>query len=417
MTARRKGGQFLSLFRKDFLMAVNTINDKVKERIRFPISDAELERRYSLISAAMKEQDIDIVIASNDNMYLGGYVRYFLDIPGENAYAISSVFTKDGDLFSISTNNPATPLPPEWCARQIKERLAVAYFRTLDYTGTYDASIMVDIAKRVGAKKIGLIAPNILGSTMVDYIRENSGAVVVNFTRAIDEIKAVKSEEELGRVWQSADMHDRGFDYVKSILKPGMYEYELRALVRAWLVMEGSEEQLIMMGSATGGTWTPFGTSYYHGRQIQEGDDLLFMIEANGPGGYYTEVGRTFCLNEPSQALVDIWETSKRIQHELAVALKPGVKISDMHKMYDRLVLEAGFPKERRLLMHGQGYDLVEWPGTQADDEGIIKEGMVYAVHPHLNNELASGYCCDDYLVTKDGCVRMHKHPQELVLV
>ena len=64
-----------------------------------------------------------------------------------------------------------------------------------------------------------------------------------------------------------------------------------------------------------------------------------------------------------------------------------------------------------------RSYDLVEWPGTQPDDEGIIKEGMVYAIHPHLNNSLASGYCCDDYLVTKDGSIRMHKHPQELVLV
>ena len=398
-------------------MAVDTINEKVRERVRFPISDAELERRYALISAAMKEQNVDMVIASNDNMYLGGYVRYFLDIPGENAYAISSVFTKEGDLYSVYSGNPATPTPPEWCARHIKERLATPYFRTLDYTGNYDAIVMVDIAKKIGAKKIGLISPNILGSTMVDYIRANSGAEVVNFTRTIDEIKAVKSEEELERVWQSAKMHDDGFEYIKSIIKPGMYEYELRAAVREWLWLNGSEEQLIMMGSATNGTWTPFFTSYYQGRQIQEGYDVLFMIEANGPGGYYTEVGRTFCLSEPSQALSDIWDTSKRIQHALADALKPGVKISDMHKLYQKLVTEAGFPEEHRLLMHGQGYDLVEWPGTQPDDEGIIKEGMVYAIHPHLNNSVASGYCCDDFLVTKDGSIRMHKHPQELILV
>jgi Xaa-Pro aminopeptidase len=398
-------------------MPKNTINESVRERVRNPISDAELERRYDLISKAMKAQDVDLIIASNDNMFLGGYVRYLLDTPGENAYPLSAMFTKEGDVFSIFSANPATPYPPEWGARQVKERFGTPYFRTLDYTGTYDAKVMVDFAKKIGAKRIGLVAPNLLSSVMVDYIRENSGAEVVNFTRPIDEIKAVKSEEELQRVYQSAKMHDKGFEFIRSILRPGMYEYEVYAEVKRWLINYGSEESLLMQGSATGGTWTPFFISHFHGRQIKEGDDLLFMIEASGPGGYYTEVGRTFCLGEPSRELVDIWETSKRIQHQLADALKPGVKISDMFKLYDRLVLEAGFPEERRLLMHGQGYDLVEWPGCQPDDEGIVQENMVFAIHPHLNNEFASGYCCDDYLVTKDGAIRLHKLPQELLLV
>ena len=398
-------------------MISNTITEAVQERIRFPLSDDELVRRYDLVSAAMRERDIDLIIMSNDNQYLGGYVRYFLDNPAEQAYPISVLFTKDGEVFSINSGNPAAPIPFAWCSRRIKERFAAPYFRTLDYTSEYDARIMTELAKKTGAKRIGLIAPDLLNYVMVDYLRENSGAEILNFTRTLDEIKAVKSEEELERVYDSAKMHDLGLQYVKENARRGMYEYELRGDLKSYLIKLGSEEQLIMMGCSPRGKQAPLLHSFYQGRQIQEGDDLLLMIEANGPGGYYTELARTFCQEAPPQALTDIFATARGIQHAIAREVKPGVKISDIHALYQKLVTDAGFPPENRLLMHGQGYDLVEWPGFQADDEGILEENMVLAIHPHLIKEDVSGYCCDDYLVTKDGAVRMHEFPQELIVL
>ncbi|MDR1816229.1 MAG: M24 family metallopeptidase, partial [Clostridiales Family XIII bacterium] len=377
----------------------------------------ELKRRYALVTAAMKEDGVDLIVMSNDNQYLGGYVRYFLDIPAEQAYPTSALLSSEGDLFSITSNSPMTPLPPEWAGRFIKERLAAPYFRSLDYTSEYDAEVMADIAKRVGAKRIGLVGKGELNVAMVDYLRERSGAEVVNFTRQVDRIKAVKSEEEIGRVKQSAELHDAGLAYLQEILKPGMHEYEIRAEVQSFLVKQGSEEQLIMMGSGPTGVRVPFLHSFYHGRKVEAGDELLFMIEANGPGGYYTEIGRTFMLGEPSRKLEETFGASKRIQHKLAAEARPGRKISELHALYNKLLAEEGYPEELRLLMHGQGYDLVEWPGFQSDDEGVIEENWVLAIHPHLNNDFASGYCCDDYLVGKDETVRLHRFPQEIVRV
>ncbi|MDR3296243.1 MAG: M24 family metallopeptidase [Clostridiales Family XIII bacterium] len=395
----------------------NMSNAIFKERIRFPISDAELKRRYDAVSKVMHEQDVDLIVMSNDNQFLGGYVRYFLDIPTEQAYPVSAIYAADGDLFSVTSGNPANPLPPEWAGRFIKERLAAPYFRSLDYTGTYDAKIMVKIAKDKNAKRIGLVGADELNCVMVDYIRENSSAEVINFTKPIDKIRSIKSQEEIEKVFLSAKMHDKGIEFARSILKPGIYEYEIRAEVKSFLVKLGSEEQLIMMGSAAGGAWTPFLHSFYQNRQLQAGDDLLFMIEANGPGGYYTEIGRTFSLGEPSEKLLETFAASREIQHTLAKRALPGAKIQDLHRAYQDLLAERGYPEEHKLLMHGQGYDLVEWPGLQSDDAGVIEENMILAIHPHLNNEYASGYCCDDYLITKDGAKRMHKTPQEILKI
>ncbi|MDR1571085.1 MAG: M24 family metallopeptidase [Clostridiales Family XIII bacterium] len=387
------------------------------ERIRFPISDAELKRRYEAVAAAMKERGVDLIVMSNDNQFLGGYVRYFLDIPTEQAYPVSALFSADGDLFSITSGNPDAPLPPAWAGRFIKERLAAPYFRTLGYTAGYDARLMVDIARRKGSKRLGLVGMDELNCVMVDCLRADSGAEVVDFTGVMDGIRSIKSEEEIRMAWASAEMHDKGMEFARSVIKPGVFEYEIRAELKRFLINCGSEEQLVMMGGAAGGTWTPFLHSFFQNRRLGEGDDLILMIEANGPGGYYTEIGRTFSLGEPSEKLVGIFADAREIQHGLAKLAVPGAKIPDLHRAYQRMLAEKGYPEERRLLMHGQGYDLVEWPGFQPDDDGEIKENMILAIHPHLNSESASGYCCDDYLITGEGAKRMHVTPQEILTI
>ena len=43
------------------------------ERAVNPISTSELERRWKAVSAAMAEQDIDVLVMQGFNEYIGGY--------------------------------------------------------------------------------------------------------------------------------------------------------------------------------------------------------------------------------------------------------------------------------------------------------------------------------------------------------
>ena len=47
----------------------------MNERIVNPISDQELERRWSAVRAGMRERGIDALIMQNTNDWLGGYVN------------------------------------------------------------------------------------------------------------------------------------------------------------------------------------------------------------------------------------------------------------------------------------------------------------------------------------------------------
>ena len=56
---------------------VTGVPEEFKTRIRFPMSDREMKRRWSTVQTVMQEQGIDVLIAQNADQYLGGYFRYF----------------------------------------------------------------------------------------------------------------------------------------------------------------------------------------------------------------------------------------------------------------------------------------------------------------------------------------------------
>ena len=64
-------------------------------RVNAPISTAELERRWRAVRAAMTEQRIDALVMQANNDFMGGYVKYFTDVPATNGYWASVVFPKD----------------------------------------------------------------------------------------------------------------------------------------------------------------------------------------------------------------------------------------------------------------------------------------------------------------------------------
>ena len=398
---------------------VTGVPEEFKTRIRFPMSDREMKRRWSTVQTVMQEQGIDVLIAQNADQYLGGYFRYFTDLPTEQAYPMSVLFSAKGEMTTITSSSPYNPLPPAWFRRGIGNRLGAPYFRTFHYTDLYDAKLMEAYICDHKCKTVGLIAPSLLNYKLVHYLKTALPDVTfIDATELIDEIKAVKSEDEIQAIRRTVALHDQVLQMVPGILHPGMYEYDLRAEVNKFLISKGSEENLVMMGSAPQGTPTPKLHSFYQNRRIEDGDDLVFMIEANGGGGYYAEIVRGFCIgHQPSKELQYAWDLSRELQDFTAELVKPGSDCAEMLEIYNNKLVSYGLQPETRLFAHGQGYDLVERPAFFKGETMKVKENMFFAIHPEINTGKAFGNYCDQYLVTKDGAVRVETTPRQIYVI
>ena len=389
------------------------------ERLRCPISDAELQRRWKLIREAMKSKGIDSLVIQNNNKWLGGYVRYLVDIPGEHAYPKTVFFPVDDEMsLIVSGGDPLPPSPPDWAIRGVKTRSRQPYFRTLNYTNHMDAELLVDYVKKRNDKRVGLINLGSMDAAFYLQVKEHLPNVeFVDMTNEFDAVKAIKSPEEIELIRAAVEVQDIIFAAVPTLIRPGVAESNIRGELVKMLFDLGGEEFLIMIGSSPRGKNTGQSHPFYQHRQIQNGDQVLIMLEVNGPGGYYAELARTWSLGaEPHPELLKAFEAAKEAQHLGASLLKPGALPMDVVNAINDFMVSKGYLADQRIVAHGQGYDLVERPGFQPGETMRLQNNMNLALHPIALTPDQSMYafCCDNYLMTENGAERLHKTPQEI---
>ena len=267
---------------------------RIKE-LRKPISTGELDRRFKAVRKAMEKEKLDCLIMQNNNQFLGGMTRYFTGVPATNGYTMTVIFPLNTGITIISHGGPPLPAgPPDWAIHGVKERINLPFIPPLTRTNDMDAKAAVETLKKLDVKSLGVVAPATMCAFMYNYIRENLPDLTMKYaTDLVDEIKAVKSDEEIEVIKETAKMQDIVWGAAVAMVRPGVREYEIRSEIQRLCRNWGSEEQLIMVGSQPAGTPAPQKPDFYQNRTLQEGDQVCIMPEVNGPGGYYCEMSRT----------------------------------------------------------------------------------------------------------------------------
>lgn len=392
-----------------------------EERIAVRISTNELERRWKAARRFMQRNKIDYLVIRNDQDYLGGNVRWFTDLPAQNGFSRTVIFPVDEEMTLIShgARPPGAANPPPWAVRGVKNRLGAPYLSSLHYTSTYDAELAVGVLKEKKGATIGLVGQSFLPVNFCEYLRKQlPGSNFIDATDAIDQLKAVKSPEEIGWIKRTAEIQDMAVDYAREVIQPGKREFEVFAEIQHFTAVNGCESGIILVGSGPSGTPVKFMGRHFQNRVIESGDQLSILIELNGPGGFYTELGRIFSIGSPCQELQDAYGVAREAQKVTLDLLKPGMAPGDVWHAHNDFLENRGFSPDRRIYAHGQGYDLVERPAVRYDEPMKIEAGMNIVVHPTLVNESVWAVVCDNYLVTENGVSPcLHKTPKEIIVI
>jgi Xaa-Pro aminopeptidase len=377
------------------------------ERITTPISTKELERRWAAARKEMRERNIDALVMQNNSDWLGGYVKWFTDIPATNGYPKTVVFHADEPMTMVEMggfNTVRNLKGADLVHRGIGELIGSPSFLAVNYTDNYHADTIIPGLKQRNYKTIGFVGPGSLPYAFITRIKERlPGTKFVDATDAIDRLKAIKSEEEIGLIKKCCEMQDAIFAKVAASIKPGMRDIDVTALAEHEGRVRGSEQGIFLGSSAPVGQPARFAPRHFQGRTLQKGDHLVLLIENNGPGGYYAEIARTLVLGKASNELVDGFEAMREAQDYTLSLMKPGAHPRDIANAHDDYMRKHGFEIEIRLYAHSQGYDMVERPMLRADETMPIEENMHFAVHPGYNTSTMWSTICDNYLVGATG--------------
>jgi Xaa-Pro aminopeptidase len=393
------------------------------ERVNTPISTSELDRRWRAVRAAMAQARIDVLVMQNNNDHMGGYVKYFTDIPAVNGYPVTVVFPAD-DLMTVVMQGPFGGVQ-EFAAqgdgvrRGTKRVLTTPSYASAFYTAPYDPELAVQALAPYAKGTIGLVSTYQMSLALGDHLKRHfSAARFVDASDLVDRIKSIKSEEEMELVAATARMQDGAMRAAFDAIRPGMRDRDVVAAAQYYSQTHGSEQGLYLCASAPLGTPLRFGPKHMQNRLIREGDYLALLVEDSGPGGMYTELGRSCVVGKAPQQMKDelaFTIESRRITLDM---LKPGMPAKDVWAKFNEFMRRNGRPEETRLYCHGQGYDLVERPLIRHDEPMTIEKDMNIVVHPtYVHNGMLS-WLCDNYLIGSNGPGdRLHRFPEEIIEV
>jgi Xaa-Pro aminopeptidase len=398
----------------------------LSERINTPISTKELERRWAAVRAAMAGQRIDVLLMQNNNDHMGGYVKYFTDLPAMFGYPVTVTFPKDDRMSVISQGaiGADVQLPPEGdgLRRGVKHSMTTSSFASAPYSLVYDAEHAERALEPYAAGTIGLVGLGTLPVSLVDYLRGGklSKAKFVDASDLVDRIKVIKSAEEIALIRRTASLQDAAMKAAFAAIKPGMREYEIAA-VAEHAVHAGGGEQGIYLCSSTPGS-DPLGQAawqanrHLQNRVLREGDVFTLLVETNGPGAMYTELGRSCVLGKAPQELKDDLEVVLEARRRTLNLLKPGASCRDIWNAHNQFMRQQGKPEEQRLYCHGQGYDLVERPLVRFDEPMLIQKDMNITCHPNYVTKRFFNSITDNYLIGDNGVMEhLHQFPEEII--
>ncbi len=271
-----------------------------------------------------------------------------------------------------------------------------------------------DVAAIVGHPRvIGMELDVMPASVYLGMARTFEKSTIVDVSRAIRSIRAVKSDYEIGIIRRCAELSDRLAAFVPTVLLPGMSEIELAALIeaearrlghqglvrmRSWNgelfyghIMAGASAAVpSSLASPTGGMGTtpafPQGSGYH---VIREHEPVLVDV-AFAHMGYISDHTRIYAVGGLSDDLLAAHNAMLEIQELLKHEAVPGASAGDLYNMATDLAERLGYEDNFmgsgsgriRFVGHGVGIELDEYPVIAKGQGMVLKEGMVVAIEP-----------------------------------
>jgi len=364
------------------------------------ISRPEMERRHDLVRKKMREAGLSLLLVSGVRFIAStGYLRY-LSNWAEPFSGEVLLFPSEGE--------------PLFCARTADRACFVERIGVMKAEIGCTADMVAGHIKKMGKQKIGICG---LKTMMADFYvqlgRELPGVELKDYSALMDEVRMIKSAEELNWVRRSAALGDSAFRLFESLVEEGREEAEVFVEVEHLVKRMGAESVYFMM-AAEPQPITKFMDLACE--RYKKGDVVIFNAEIAGPAGYYSQLVRSLSMGEPSREATDAARACTDAMDAAERIMRPGISSNQVYEAIRASVEKSG----HRLAHdpgHSQGLDSFERPFLNGRDEVNLEAGMVMIVHPHVRMRSGGGiWMGDTFLVTAQGCENLSRVPRDLVV-
>ena len=369
--------------------------DDIRDVSSFPNTHAAFEipkslfgRRVNRAQDLMAQLHFDLLVATP-----GTNFQYFVGYnPGRSERLIALLIPREGNPVIIC---------PSFERERIVRRSIVSQIDTWEeHESPFKLTARVAERLKVSGGTLG-IEPT---TNYIDVLRlknEMSRAEVRDGSPVFDELRMVKSPEELDAIRKAIDITLASIGATHQQLKEGMTEQEVAGLLSREMSTRGSRGGgLVQFGPSSalphGG---PTGVKLTKGKVV--------LIDAGcSVDGYDSDITRTILWGaDVTPKYREVYNTVFEAQQSAAAAAKPGVECQELDRTARKVIEKAGYGKYfTHRLGHGLGMDGHEYPYLVEGNSYKLKPGNVVTIEPGIYMPGEFGVRIeDDFVITESG--------------
>ncbi|PAF55141.1 M24 family metallopeptidase [Mycoplasmopsis agassizii] len=258
-------------------------------------------------------------------------------------------------------------------------------------------------------KKV-LLEKDYLKISEYDWLRHllnhSEGVNVASIFIEGQQLRAVKTKEEIKLVEKAIDISFKAFEKAKAALKVGVSEKEIAALFLYEMRLLGADKESFDPIVAFG----PNSAEPHHhptNKKLKDGDIVKFDFGAQYKG-FAADITRTFFYTvdkKPNKKLLEIYDIVAESARLGIEAVKKGVTTAEIDKICRDYIESKGYGKYfAHSTGHGLGIDVHELPNVASSSKAVLEVGNIITVEPGIYIEDLGGVRIEnDILVTEKG--------------
>ena len=340
----------------------------------------EFQERLKSIREAMLRQKFDALVVFSQKRshitYLSGYY------PNYHTNAALMLITAERD-------------PTLWIkfAFDLPRAKATSWLEDIRTSASYDGG---DVGGMIGkcadeirslrleGSRIGLVATDLGVDELTLSFREQIGrllpkAQLVPASDIVNELRLLKSQNEIALLRQAAQVADVVVDSLRKSIRPGVKDRQATVTAEYVARLEGADQCDVVIS-----TDLAFHTLPPAGLEFRAGSPVNCEITVRY-GGYWIQICRVFCIGKPSPPQVQVFEVCRGAYQAAVRAARPGTSANQVAEAAEAVIVAGGFKDCIPYgIGHGVGVDLPEPYSVDHECRGRLAPGMVLILHPAI---------------------------------
>jgi Xaa-Pro aminopeptidase len=406
------------------------LTDKQSDTLYPRFSQAEFSHRYASVRTIMHNADLAALviygsIGSQEILYFSDFEvtrEAMLVFPGAGYVSAPLSEARRESVVAESHSNTEPTLFIQMY-NHVPNARRVASINDIRWGGPDTAvSVAANIQERgLAEQRIGIVGmiPVQRYETLKQALPR---ATLVDFTRQIQQLRLVKSNEELAFLRKGAELSDRAIEALEREVRPGMTEHQLAAIVEgSYLGLGGKNSIHYMATTLMDHPEVCVPAQHLSSRTIEKGDVLITEISAQYHG-YPGQILRPFAIGTPPTAAYQhMYDVAVEAFHRVAHVIRAGATTDEVLDAAE-YIHSAGFTIYDDLVHSLGGGYLPPILRTRKTSAGpaqpfTFKENMTIVIQPNIITE-------DEHMglqvgelvqVTPLGVTSLHRYPMRFI--